>query len=163
LNFIGTTLSFTITNPAANPISFTDVAVTDTLPAGLVLATPSSGLTTTCAGLTLSITAPAGGSTITASGITLAAGASCTISVQVLGAALGTWTNTSPVVAVGGTVVGNTAYARISVVDQFFTWFFKEGGAEAKVSRNPEELFGKRGVAQFAQCHLFGSYNKRRV
>jgi hypothetical protein len=128
LNFIGTTLSLTITNPAANPISFTDIAVTDTLPAGVVLATPSSGLTTTCPGGG-SITAPAGGSTITASGVLLQPGTSCTISVQVLGAALGTFTNTtSPVVAVGGTVVGNTASATISLVDQFFLWFFSEGG-----------------------------------
>jgi uncharacterized repeat protein (TIGR01451 family) len=128
LNFIGTTLNFTITNPAANPISFTDIAVTDTLPAGLVLATPSSGLTpATCGGGP--ITAPAGGTTITVTGATLAPGASCTFSVQVLGAALGTWTNTSDAVnAVAGTVVGNTASATVSVVDQFFTWFFKEGG-----------------------------------
>jgi hypothetical protein len=51
----------------------------------------------------------------------------------VLGAALGTFTNTtSPVTAVGGTVVGNTAYARISVVDQFFLDFFTEGGGGSK-------------------------------
>jgi hypothetical protein len=128
LNFIGTTLSFTITNPAANPTSFSDIAVTDTLPAGLVLATPSSGLTpATCGGGP--ITAPAGGTTITVTGATLGPGESCTFSVRVFGAALGTWTNTTNEVnAVGGTVVGNTASATVSVVDQFFTWFFKEGG-----------------------------------
>jgi uncharacterized repeat protein (TIGR01451 family) len=131
LSFIGTTLTLTLTNPAANPISFTDIAVTDVLPAGLALATPSSGLTTTCP--PGSITAPAGGTTITVTGITLAPGASCTISVQVFGAALGTWTNTTGAVnAVGGTIVGGTAYATVSVVDQFFLWFFREGGGGGK-------------------------------
>jgi hypothetical protein len=110
LFFAPTTLSFTITNPAANAISFTDIAVTDVLPSGLALAVPSGLTPATCGGGL--ITAPAGGSTITVTGATLAPGTSCIFSVQVVSTAVGTFTNTTGAVnAVGGTVVGNTATA----------------------------------------------------
>jgi uncharacterized repeat protein (TIGR01451 family) len=58
----------------------TNISDTDTLPAGMVIDTPS-GLTTTCP--TGSVTAPAGGSTISFSGINLDAGVGCTIKVNV--------------------------------------------------------------------------------
>jgi uncharacterized repeat protein (TIGR01451 family) len=120
-----TTLSFTIANP--NTTTITGVSFTDTLPSGVTLALPVSGLVTTCTGAT--VTAPAGGSTITLTGLTLAGSTSCTISVQVLGAQLGTFTNTtSPITAFAGTVVGGTASATVSVRDLYFLYFFLEGG-----------------------------------
>ena len=125
----GTTLTFTIQNP--NGTSLSGIAFFDTLPAGAVIASPNAGVTTTCAGAT--ITAPAGGSTITVSGLTLAGGASCTVSLQVLGANIGTFTNTtSPITAFGGTVIGNTASASFDVQDLFFLWFFTESGGGSK-------------------------------
>jgi len=42
-----TTLTFTLFNPAANPIPLTDIEFTDTLPAVVVVSTPN-GLTSTC-------------------------------------------------------------------------------------------------------------------
>jgi hypothetical protein len=124
-----TTLSFTIANP--NSTQLDGVAFFDTLPAGVVLASPNSGLVTTCSAA--NITAPAGGSTLTVTAFSLAGGASCTISVQVLGALLGTFTNTtSPITAFGGTIVGATASATISVQDEYFLWFFLEGGGGGK-------------------------------
>jgi uncharacterized repeat protein (TIGR01451 family) len=83
-------LTFTITNTselaAKNGWSFTD-----TLPAGLVVATPAEG-STTCLSPTV-ITAPAGGSSIVVSG-NLAAGMNyCTVTVDVTSAKVGSYTN----------------------------------------------------------------------
>src|SRR5262249_57381103 len=55
-------LTFTITNPAANTAALTGVAFTDTLPAGLTVA---SGSSSNCGGGTVTTTAPG---TITPSG-----------------------------------------------------------------------------------------------
>jgi len=80
-----TSLSFTITNP--NPsTSLTGVAFTDTLPAGLVVATPN-GLMGTCDSGT--ITATAGSGSIMLTGATLAPSGSCTFSVTVQGTSPG--------------------------------------------------------------------------
>ncbi len=84
------TLAFTIANPdQVNPVS--DLAFTDNLPAGVTIATPA-GAASTCGG---TLTAPGGGGTITFSDGQLAAGASCTIQVNVTSAAAGTHTNVS--------------------------------------------------------------------
>ena len=92
-------LTLTVTHRKAtgdlggNPL--TGIADSDTLPAGMVIATPSALATTCNAGST--VTAPAGGSTISFSGIDLNIGASCTITVNVnvpLGTPAGTLTNT---------------------------------------------------------------------
>jgi hypothetical protein len=122
LSFGSTQLSFTITNPAANPIPLSGIAFTDTLPAGLIVLEPDNGLTGTCEGV---ITAAPGSNNISLSGETLAPGASCTFAVLVNGAAIGVQDNTtSPVTALGGTIVGLPASASTSVNDLFFFWFF---------------------------------------
>ncbi len=107
-----TTLSFTITNQASGNTALTGVAFTDTLPAGLVVATPN-GLTGTCG--SGAITATAGGGTVILSGGTLAAGGSCTFSVNVTGTTAGVKNNSVSVTSTEGGA-GNTANASLAVI-----------------------------------------------
>jgi uncharacterized repeat protein (TIGR01451 family) len=108
------TLTFTIGNPAGNPFPLTGIGFTDTLPSGLVVATPN-GLSDTCGA---TITAVAGSGTISVADVALAAGASCTISVGVTSTAsapvVDTNTTSAPTSNEGGT--GNTATAILTVV-----------------------------------------------
>ncbi len=86
-----TPLIFTINNSASSNAA-TSLAFTDTLPAGVTIATPAA-VATTC--LDTTISAPNGGSTITLSNGRLAANNTCTISVNVTSAVAGTHTNTT--------------------------------------------------------------------
>jgi uncharacterized repeat protein (TIGR01451 family) len=100
LNFNGsTTLSFKITNP--NPtVALTGVAVSDTLPAGLLISTPN-GLVGTCGGGT--ITATAGTSIVSLAGATIPAAGSCTFQVDVSAIGTGPQINlTGPVTSTNG-------------------------------------------------------------
>ena len=106
-----TNLSFTATNPNAGP-SLTGVAVADTLPAGLIVATPN-GLTSSCGGG--AITAAAGSSTVSLSGATLASSASCTFSINVTGTTLGAKNNVTGNVTANETGPGGTASATLTV------------------------------------------------
>lgn len=88
-----TSLTFTVSNglgatPALNG------SFTDTLPAGLVVATPN-GLTGTCLNNPQNavVTATAGSGTISLSGMYLGASSSCTLSVNVTGTTEGSKTN----------------------------------------------------------------------
>jgi hypothetical protein len=103
-----TSLTFTITNPAANAQSLTGVAFTDTLPTGLTVANATA---TVCGG-TLTVTAPTG---ISLSGATIAANSQCQFSVTVTGAASGQYTNTTGAVTSTNGGTGNTATANLSV------------------------------------------------
>ncbi|HEY1938475.1 MAG TPA: hypothetical protein VGJ33_11125 [Candidatus Angelobacter sp.] len=103
-----TSLTFTITNPAANTVALTGVAFTDTLPTGLTVATSSA---TVCGG-TLTTTAPTG---IALTGATIAAGSQCQFSVTVTGAASGHFTNTTGNVTSTNGGTGNTASASLAV------------------------------------------------
>ncbi len=105
------TLTFTITNPAANTVAETGVAFTDTLPAGIVVATPN-GLTNTCGG---TATATAGSGSISLTGGTVAAASTCTVSVNVTGSATGTYNNTSGAVSSTNGGTGNTASATLTI------------------------------------------------
>ena len=107
-----TSLSFTLTNPNASS-SLSNVAFTDTLPAGLAVSTPN-GLTGSCGGGT--ITATSGSASVSLAAATLAGAGSCTFSVNVTGTGLGTQDNTTSAVdsTEGGT--GLTANASIDVV-----------------------------------------------
>jgi uncharacterized repeat protein (TIGR01451 family)/fimbrial isopeptide formation D2 family protein len=103
-----TSLTFTITNPAANTVALTGVAFTDTLPTGLTLANATA---TVCGG-TLTTTAPTG---IALSGATVAVNSQCQFSVTVTGAAAGQYTNTTGNVTSTNGGTGNTASANLSV------------------------------------------------
>lgn len=86
-----TTLSFTIDN-SASAVAANSLAFTDNLPAGLAVAgTPNAS--STCSGGTLA--AAAGAGTIGYSGGSVAAGAQCTIQVDIVGTAEGNFVNTS--------------------------------------------------------------------
>jgi uncharacterized repeat protein (TIGR01451 family) len=106
------TLTFTITNPAANTVSQTGVGFTDTLPSGLIVATPN-GIGGTCSP---AATATAGSTSISLSGATVAANASCTVIVNVTGSTIGNFTNTSGAVSSTNGGTGNTASASLGVV-----------------------------------------------
>lgn len=85
------TLTFTIDN-TANPSLVFALSFTDTLPAGIVIASPANPATT-CPGGTVS--APQGGSLISYTATSLAAGSSCTVTVDVIGMGGGVQVNTS--------------------------------------------------------------------
>jgi uncharacterized repeat protein (TIGR01451 family) len=103
--FLGgtTSLTYVLSNPNGGT-SLTGVALTDTLPAGLIVSSPT-GASTTCSGGT--VTAASGGSTISLSGATLAANTSCSFTVDVTGAIGGnlTFSSGAPTSANGGTGV----------------------------------------------------------
>jgi hypothetical protein len=106
-----TALTFTITNPAANPTALTGVAFTDTLPPGIVVSTPN-GLTNTCGG---TATAVAGSGSVSLSGATIATGSNCTLTVTVTGMASGNFTNTTGAVTSTNGGTGNTATASVTI------------------------------------------------
>jgi hypothetical protein len=107
-----TSLTFTVTNPNVGA-SLTGVAFTDTLPAGLVVATPN-GLSGSCGGGT--ITAIAGSSAISLAGAALAGSGVCTFSVNVTGTALGLQVNTTGNITSTESGPGSTANASVTVV-----------------------------------------------
>src|SRR4029077_463780 len=93
------TLSITVTNPAANTVAESGVAFADNLPANLVVATPN-GLTNSCGG---TATAVAGSGSVSLTGGTVAANASCTVTVSVTASFTGTYLNsTGPVSSTNG-------------------------------------------------------------
>jgi uncharacterized repeat protein (TIGR01451 family) len=103
------TLTFTITNPAINPVPENGVAFSDTLPTNVVVATPN-GATNNCGG---TLTAVA--NSITLSGGTIAVNSSCTASVNVTSAVSGVYTNTTGPVSSTNGGTGNTASATLQV------------------------------------------------
>jgi len=104
-------LTLTITNPGANTVAEAGVAVTDNLPAGLVVATPN-GLTNTCGG---TATATAGSGSVSLTGGTIATNGSCTLTVNVTASAAGNYVNTTGAVSSTNGGTGNTASASLSV------------------------------------------------
>jgi len=106
-----TSLAFVLTNPALNTIPLTGVGFTDTLPAGLVVSTPT-GVTSTCGG---TLTAAPGGAAVSLSGATLAANATCTVIVNVTGVTAGAQINSVTVTSIEGGN-GNTSNASVTVL-----------------------------------------------
>ena len=113
-----TTLTFTITNPAANTLTLTGVGFTDTFPnnPNLVVATPLT-TTNTCGG-TLTNDASgvlaANNTGIKLSGGTVGIGGSCTVSVNVTPKAQGPFNNVSGNVTSTNGGNGNTAAHTLS-------------------------------------------------
>jgi uncharacterized repeat protein (TIGR01451 family) len=106
-----TALTFTITNPAGNSVAEAGVAFSDTLPTGLVVATPN-GLTNSCGG---TASAAPGTTGINLTGGSVAVNSSCTVVVNVTGTASGQYTNTSGAVSSTNGGTGNTATANLTV------------------------------------------------
>lgn len=105
------TLTFTITNPAANTVVLTGVGFTDNLPLGLVVATPPGISASSCGGTFAPV---AGATTITLSGVGLGINSSCTISVNVTGTSAGVKDNSVSVTSTNGGP-GNTSTAQLTV------------------------------------------------
>lgn len=92
--YVGQTSQLTITiNNNDADTNLTNVSFTDTLPLGVILATPVSPVVTGCGGY--SMTANATENTITFSGGTITPSINCVIKVNVAGAS-GIYTNTIP-------------------------------------------------------------------
>jgi uncharacterized repeat protein (TIGR01451 family) len=103
------TLTVTVNNATSGAVALGSLALTDTLPSGVTIATVPSA-STTCSGA--SVTATTGGGSIALSGGSLAAGATCTFQADVTAAAANVYTNTIPASAVSTDVgVTNTAPA----------------------------------------------------
>jgi uncharacterized repeat protein (TIGR01451 family) len=106
-----TTLTFTISNPSAL-VALTGIGFTDTLPAGLAVATPNGLNIISSCGATPSATA--GGTTISLAGGSLPAAGSCSFRVNVMAVAVGTQNNvTSAITSSVGT--GGTASSSLTV------------------------------------------------
>jgi hypothetical protein len=114
-----TSLTFTLANPNST-VTLMNVSASDTLPVGLVVATPNH-LSGNC---TATITANAGSNTIGITALNLAASSSCTFSVDVIGTSLGTKNNISGNVSatyIAGSgnpvpITGGTATAAINIL-----------------------------------------------
>lgn len=103
------TLTFTLSNPAANTIALTGVGFTDTFPGGMTIASVPNAVQ--CNG-TVTSTA----NSITLTGGSLAIGNSCNVVVSVTSSTGGSHINTSdPVTSTNGGT-GNTASATLNVV-----------------------------------------------
>jgi uncharacterized repeat protein (TIGR01451 family) len=107
-----TSLTFTLTNPAANTVPLSGIAFTDTLPAGMTVASPNA-LTNTC---NVTPVAIAGSGSVSLSGGTLAIGATCTLAVNVTATAGGNYTNTTGTISSSEGGTGGTASAPLTVV-----------------------------------------------
>lgn len=105
-------LTLTLSNPNS-AYALSGVGVSDTYPAGLVNASPS-GIATTCAGATPTTTS--NGTNIGAyiSNVTLAAGASCTVTINVTSSVEATYTNTTGVISSSNGGSGGTASASVT-------------------------------------------------
>ena len=103
------TLTFTITNPTATPL--TGIGFTDTLPAGVFIADPAN-VSITCHPIVNEVlSAPEGGSTITLTDLNLAGNGVCIITVDVTSSTVGTHTNNT------GTITSNDGSGGVATDD----------------------------------------------
>jgi uncharacterized repeat protein (TIGR01451 family) len=110
-------VSFSINNPNALD-ALAGVAFTDALPVGsasgqMLVATAPGATTTNCGTPTF---APlAGSSSLAFSGATIAAGATCTVTVQIIAGTAGTYANSTSTVSATNGGTGNSAAALLTV------------------------------------------------
>ncbi len=128
-----TTMTYTITN--SNGVDQTGVAFSDTLPAGLTVATPNN-LTGSCGG-GATITAAAGSSSVSLSGGTVTASSTCTFSVDVKATSAGTKTNITGAVSSTNGGTGSAAPPATLLVVQQPTIATSFGAASIKVGGAP--------------------------
>jgi len=107
-----TSLTFDLGNPNAT-IALTGVGFTDTLPPGLIVATPNA-VSESCGGGT--VTATAGSGSISLSGATIPAATTCTLSINVTATSIGVKNNTTSAITSANGGTGLTASASITVV-----------------------------------------------
>ena len=107
----GNTSPLTIVVTNTNDVSLTGVSFADTLPSGLLVATPNA-LTSTCGG---TATATPGSSSITLSGGTVAESNTCQVQVTVDGAEAGIYSDQAGPVSSTNGGTGNTATAPLTV------------------------------------------------
>jgi hypothetical protein len=105
-----TSLTFTLSSPNVN-LTLTGVSFSDTLPTGLVMATPN-GASTTCSG---TLTAIAGSNSIALTSAALSPGETCTAVVNVKATAAGTWVNTTSTLTSDQATPGAAATASVAV------------------------------------------------
>jgi alpha-tubulin suppressor-like RCC1 family protein len=110
-----TTLTFTLTNPAANSVAETGVAFTDTLTGGLQVAS-TPGVTTTCGGSFSNATS--GSTSLSFSGGSIAISSSCTVSVNVTSTSNGVKTNVTGAVSSTNGGTGTTSNTATLTIDQ---------------------------------------------
>ena len=101
-------LTFTLANPAANSVALAGVGISNSLPAGLAVA---SATVAACGG-TVTTTAPG---SIALTGATIAVGGTCQFSVNVTPAAAGIYAATSGAVSSSNGGTGGTANATLAV------------------------------------------------
>lgn len=109
-----TTLTFVLSNPNA-ALQLNGVGVSDTLPVGLLVATPSV-VATDCA---VPVSALAGSNLISVAGVTLAPSAACTVTVSVVGVLDGQQNNTTAPITSANGGTGLAASAGIFVGDPY--------------------------------------------
>ena len=115
------TLSFALSN--ANAVALTGVALTDTLPSGLIIATPN-GFSGSC-GSGAVFTADAGTNLISLSNGSVGPNGTCTFSVNVTpNTFAGTLINSTSPVTSNEAPPGAPATATEFISPEFFLWFF---------------------------------------
>jgi uncharacterized repeat protein (TIGR01451 family) len=142
---VGGTSTVTISLGNTGAIAATGTTFTDTLPGGLVVASPSN-VATTCGG---TASATSGGSTVSLSGGTIpASGGTCTVTVAVTASTLGNYTNTLPAGAVTSSQGSNASAASAtlvaisaqSVTGSWAIASFNGGGGNLKGNGLPETI-----------------------
>ncbi len=147
------TLTFTVVNPGSSTL--TGVAVSDTFPAGVVVA-PAPAIGGTCSG---TVSALPGASSISVSGVSIVAAASCTVTVAVVANTAGPHANVSGFVssteggtnttATGSAAATLTAVQPPSITKTFSTSPILMGGTSilTLTITNPNSSNALSGVA----------------